>query len=88
MAPSSTIQRRVVADAVAGRPERTEVTVVVDVPLAPGGTTVLDVRGPAVGLESLQLRALPGGAGSIDSGNGRRDGAPSGYPQPTSYRPD
>src|SRR5262249_20440641 len=38
----------VVAGAVAGRPERTEVTVVVDVPLAPGRTTLFDVRGPAV----------------------------------------
>jgi hypothetical protein len=36
---------------------------------------------------SVQLQALPGGAGSIDSGNGRRDGAPSGYRQPASYRP-
>jgi hypothetical protein len=43
----------VVAGAVAGRPERTEVTVVVDVPLAPGRTTVFDVRGPAVRLENL-----------------------------------
>jgi hypothetical protein len=29
------------------------VTLVVDVPLAPGRTTALDVRGPAVGLEHL-----------------------------------
>jgi len=43
----------VVAGAVAGRPERTEATVVVDVPLAAGRTTVFDVRGPAVRLENL-----------------------------------
>jgi len=43
----------VVAGTVARRPERTKVTVVVDVPLAPCRTTVFDVRGPAVRLENL-----------------------------------
>jgi len=43
----------VVAGAVVGRPERTEATVVVDVPLAAGRTTVFDVRAPAVRLENL-----------------------------------
>ena len=53
MAPFSTIHLKVVTGAVAGRPERTKVSVSVDVPLAPGRTTTLDVRGPAVGLEDL-----------------------------------
>jgi hypothetical protein len=43
----------VVTGAVGGRPKRTEVTVIVDVPLAPGRTTVFDVRGSSVRLENL-----------------------------------
>src|SRR5262245_34691670 len=43
----------VVAGAVTRRPERTEVPVVVDVPLAPGRSTPLDVCGPALRLEDL-----------------------------------
>ena len=43
----------VVAGAVAGRPERTEATVVIDVPFAAGRTTVFDIRGPAGRLEDL-----------------------------------
>src|SRR5262249_3759017 len=43
----------VVAGAVAGWPERTEATVVVGVPLAPGRTTVFDVGCAAVGLTNM-----------------------------------
>src|SRR5215510_3102335 len=43
----------VVTGAVAGWPERTEATLVVDIPFAPGRTTVFDVSGLAVRLENL-----------------------------------
>ena len=42
-----------IARAIVGWPVRTEAPLVVDVPLAVGRTTVLDVRGSATGLENL-----------------------------------